>query len=163
MTALFTGNAGYTTLIRSCGLVAAVVTVVLAAMAPAPAHAGTPTTTHTQRVIAAKVATSKAGSPYRWGATGPSRFDCSGLILYSFKRAGKTLSARTSYSMWNLGRRRTRSQLRRGDLVWTWDRSLGHVGIYLGKGKYVHAPGAGRKVSVSPLPTGRGFIGAVRP
>jgi cell wall-associated NlpC family hydrolase len=56
-----------------------------------------------------------------------------------------------------------RAALRRGDLVWTWDRSFGHVGIYLGGGKYVHAPGAGRRIEVARLPSGRAFVGAVRP
>jgi cell wall-associated NlpC family hydrolase len=96
-----------------------------------------PTTTTPERAAAARIAQSRVGSPYRWGAT--------------------------SYELHRRGMRVPRSRLRRGDLVYTWDRGLGHVGIYLGRGRYVHAPGSGRRVQVAPVPTGGGFIGAVRP
>ena len=77
--------------------------------------------------------------------------------------AGAPLAGRSSYELWNHGARIRRSALQRGDLVWTWDRSYGHVGIYLGDGTYVHAPGTGRVVEVAPLPNGRDYVGAVRP
>lgn len=54
--------------------------------------------THATKAL--KIAASKKGAPYRWGATGPSRFDCSGLTLYSFKKAGKKLP-RTAQQQYN--------------------------------------------------------------
>jgi peptidoglycan DL-endopeptidase CwlO len=129
----------------------------------APAAERTVTTTHAQRTAAADAAAARTGSPYHRGATGPRRFDCSGLIAFAFDAAGVRLAARSSFDLWNIGAPIRRAALRRGDLVWTWDRSKGHVGIYLGHGRYVHAPGPGRRVQVAPLPSGSAFIGAVRP
>lgn len=140
-------------------------TLALALLLPAGAAAapGVVGTTGTQRAAAATAAVTKLRSPYRAGAAGPSAFDCSGLITWAFGQAGATLGGRSSFDMWNHGVRIGRMALRRGDLVWTWDRGLGHVGIYLGGGRYVHAPGSGRRVEVAALPSGRGFVGAVRP
>lgn len=132
---------------------------------PACAHAAqrTVTTTAKQRVTAANLAVKKLRAPYHPGAAGPGRFDCSGLVNFAFRAAGKPLAGRSSFDLWKTGVPIGRMALKRGDLVWTWDRRRGHVGIYLGGGKYVHAPGRGRVVEVAPLPSGRNFIGAVRP
>ncbi|MCW2921713.1 MAG: mepH1 [Thermoleophilia bacterium] len=136
----------------------------LLAFTPAADAAGRHvSTTAKQRMQAASVAAHKAGSPYVWGATGPSSFDCSGLVNYAYRRAGKPLAARTSYDLFRHGVRIRRAGLKRGDLVWTYDRGLGHVGMYLGGGRYVHAPGSGRHVEVAQLPGGGAFVGAVRP
>jgi cell wall-associated NlpC family hydrolase len=136
----------------------------LLALAPtAEAARGVISTTAKQRMKAAKVAARKAGSPYSWGATGPSSFDCSGLVTFAYRMAGKPLRARTSYDLFRHGVRIRRGGLKRGDLVWTYDRGLGHVGMYLGGNRYVHAPGSGRRVEVAPLPGGSAFVGAVRP
>lgn len=129
----------------------------------ADAARGVVSTTATERMAAAKVAARKAGSPYSWGATGPSSFDCSGLVNYAYRIAGKPLRARTSYDLFRHGVRIRRSALKRGDLVWTYDRGLGHVGMYLGGNRYVHAPGRGRRVQISSMPGGGAFVGAVRP
>jgi cell wall-associated NlpC family hydrolase len=131
--------------------------------ADADAAARQPTTTSHERSTAARIAQSRVGSPYRWGATGPRSFDCSGLVTWAYRKAGHRLQGRTSYELHRRGMRVPRSRLRRGDLVYTWDRGLGHVGIYLGRGRYVHAPGSGRRVQVAPVPGGGGFVGAVRP
>lgn len=143
----------------------AVLCGILLLLAPATSHAAarSVTTTAKQRVTAANVAVKKIRSPYHPGAAGPGRFDCSGLVAFAFKAAGKPLAGRSSYELWQGGVPIGRMALKRGDLVWTWDRRRGHVGIYLGGGKYVHAPGAGRRVEVAPLPRGRAFVGAVRP
>jgi cell wall-associated NlpC family hydrolase len=139
-------------------------TMFLMTAACASAATRTVSTTAKQRVDAAAVAVRKLRAPYRTGAAGPRRFDCSGLVNFAFTSVGTPLAGRSSYELWNQqGVRIRRSALRRGDLVWTWDRSFGHVGIYLGGGRYVHAPGAGRRVEIAPLPSGRSFIGAVRP
>lgn len=112
----------------------------------------------------ATYAASRVGSPYVWGATGPSRFDCSGLVVWSYKAAKAPLpeGVRVSQQMWSMGRRVSRASLRRGDLVFTWAADGSHVGVYLGKGRYVHAPAPGRRVTNAALPTGSGFIRAVR-
>jgi len=144
-------------------LVALSTVPVVATAAPA-ADAAQVRTTPAQRAAAADVAVAKRGAPYHWGSAGPRRFDCSGLVDFAFRRAGRTLGVRTSQQMWRLGRHVSRSALRRGDLVYTWDRRAGHVGLYLGNGRYVHAPGRGRRVEIAPLPArGAGYYGAVRP
>jgi cell wall-associated NlpC family hydrolase len=120
-------------------------------------------TTAAQREAATVAALAKVGSPYHAGSAGPKRFDCSGLVTFAYRIAGSTLAARSSFDLWNHGARVRRGALQRGDLVWTWDRRLGHVGIYIGAGKYVHAPGKGRRVEVAALPVGAGYVGAVRP
>jgi cell wall-associated NlpC family hydrolase len=128
-----------------------------------PAASAAVRTTYTQRYRAGTIAASKVGAPYKWGAAGPSSFDCSGLVVYSYKRAGHALGVRTTSQIWNIGRRIKRPYLKRGDIVYVYSRS--HVGVYLGRGRFVHAPAPGRKVSIAALPrTGSGgFIAGVRP
>lgn len=147
-----------TTLLAACAAI--LLTPVAAQAAAAPRVV---TTTSLQRATAANVAVRQLRKPYRTGAAGPNRFDCSGLVNWAFRRAGKPLAARSSFDLWRTGVRIGRMALRRGDLVWTWDRGFGHVGIYLGAGRYVHAPGRGRGVEVANLPSGRNFVGAIRP
>ncbi|MCW2955985.1 MAG: hypothetical protein JWO69_854 [Thermoleophilia bacterium] len=120
-------------------------------------------TTAKQRALAAKVATAKVGAQYSWGAIGPRSFDCSGLVGFAYKKARHPLKARTTYQLAKLGMRISPKRLKRGDLVFTYSRSLGHVGIYLGRGRYVHAPGAGRRVEIAALPGGSALVRAVRP
>jgi cell wall-associated NlpC family hydrolase len=134
------------------------------AIAPAADAASTAvTTTPEQRTAASGIAMRKVGRWYLRGAAGPNRFDCSGLVNFAYRGAGHPLAARSSFELFRVGAHIRRTALQPGDLVWTWDRSLGHVGMYVGNGRYVHAPGAGRKVEVAPLPAGAGFVGAVRP
>ena len=84
-------------------------------------------------------------------ATGPSRFDCSGLTLYSFKKAGKKLP-RTAQQQYNKTRHISRSQRKRGDLVFFHaGRSVYHVGIYAGDGKFIHAANAHKGVRMDNL------------
>lgn len=135
----------------------------LAMSSTAHAAPGVIATTPAQREAATVAALAKVGSPYHAGSAGPRRFDCSGLVTYAFQLAGSPLAARSSFDLWKHGARIRRGALQRGDLVWTWDRSLGHVGIYVGDGRYVHAPGRGRRVEVAALPVGAGYVGAVRP
>lgn len=144
-------------------LVAGAMLLLLAWAPAASAAARGVTTTPAVRATAAKVAAAQVGARYHRGAAGPRRFDCSGLVTFAYRRAGHALAGRTSYELFTTGARVRRAALRPGDLVWTWDRTRGHVGIYVGHGRYVHAPGPGRRVEVAPLPTGAAFIGAVRP
>ncbi|UUN25514.1 C40 family peptidase [Streptomyces sp. FIT100] len=100
---------------------------------------------------ALKVAASKRGSPYRWGATGPNRFDCSGLTQYAFKRAGKRLP-RTAQAQYNRTRHIPASRRSVGDLVFFhWGGAVYHVGIYAGHGKMWHSPKTGSVVKLSKI------------
>ena len=108
------------------------------------------------------VAMAQLGKPYVWGSAGPSSFDCSGLVVYSFGAMGVSLPHST-YSLWNAGVYVSRDQLQAGDLVF-FD-GLGHVGIYIGGGQFVHAPHTGDVVKISSLYDGwyaATYVGARR-
>ncbi|WP_116026692.1 C40 family peptidase [Thermomonospora umbrina] len=104
-------------------------------------------------------ALTKLGTPYVWGADGPTSFDCSGLTMWAYKQVGINLPHYTG-SQWNAGTRISRSQLKPGDLVFFHD-DLHHMGMYIGDGKMVHAPHTGDVVRIAPL-EGRPYAGAVR-
>ncbi|PLW74128.1 NlpC/P60 family protein [Streptomyces sp. SCUT-3] len=100
---------------------------------------------------ALSVAASKKGSPYKYGAAGPSRFDCSGLTLYSYKKAGKTLP-RTAQQQYNKTRHLSAADRRKGDLVFFRSGgSVYHVGIYAGNHKIWHSPKAGSVVKLERI------------
>lgn len=89
------------------------------------------------------------GTPYVWGGTSPSGFDCSGLIQYVYRKYGVNLP-RVSYQQANAGRRVSASKLKPGDLI-AWDNSprnpgVDHIGIYAGNGTIIEAPRAGLNV-----------------
>ena len=92
------------------------------------------------------------GKPYRWGATGPSSFDCSGLMYYSFKKGANKTIPRTSREQSRYGKKVSKSELQPGDLVFFGSgNSVSHVGMYIGDDKYVHAPQTGDVVKISKL------------
>lgn len=96
------------------------------------------------------------GTPYRWGGSSPDNgFDCSGLVGYVFRTIGIDLP-RVSRAMANEGTPiADRSALAEGDLVFFGRRGrVDHVGIYIGDGKFLHAPRTGRDVTVSTLADG---------
>ncbi|MEU8518621.1 NlpC/P60 family protein [Streptomyces sp. NBC_01216] len=97
-------------------------------------------------VLAARAA---LGKPYVWGATGPSAFDCSGLMVWSYRQAGISLP-RTSSAQRNAGRRVPLSEARPGDLV-TYRGDASHVAIYAGDGQVIHAPYPGARVRYDPV------------
>ncbi|MGW7366522.1 C40 family peptidase [Streptomyces sp. NPDC054841] len=100
---------------------------------------------------ALKVAASKKGAPYRYGATGPYRFDCSGLILYSYEKAGKRLP-RTAQQQYNRTRHISAHKRQRGDLVFFHAGGyVYHVGIYAGGGRIWHSPKTGSVVKLSKI------------
>ncbi|MBT2529679.1 C40 family peptidase [Streptomyces sp. ISL-99] len=111
---------------------------------------------------ALNVAASKKGAPYRYGAAGPSRFDCSGLTLYSYKKVGKSLP-RTAQAQYNKTRHISASSRQRGDLVFFHSgRSVYHVGIYAGSGKIWHSPKSGSVVKLEKIWSKSVWYGRVR-
>jgi cell wall-associated NlpC family hydrolase len=88
------------------------------------------------------------GVPYVWGGASPSGFDCSGLVMYVYAQVGVSLPHYTG-AQWNVGVPVSRDQLEPGDLVF-FD-GLGHVGIYIGGGQFIHAPHTGTVVQISSL------------
>ena len=97
---------------------------------------------------AVAIAEQYLGVPYVWGGASPSGFDCSGLVMYVYGRLGVSLphNAAAQYSM---GTSVPRNALEPGDLVF-FD-GLGHVGIYVGGGSFIHAPHTGTVVQISSL------------
>jgi len=115
---------------------------------------------------AAAVALEQVGVPYRYGGSTPSGFDCSGLVHYSYANAGRSIP-RTTAGLWaNLAPVDTR-QIRTGDLLFfSISGKMSHVGMYLGDGRFVHAPSTGRVVAVESLDSDyyrRALIRAGRP
>jgi cell wall-associated NlpC family hydrolase len=115
---------------------------------------------------AVRAALGQVGKPYRWGATGPGSFDCSGLSRFAYAHAGLSLP-RVSRQQWSAGRHVQVADLRPGDLVfWAHDAAdpatIHHVGIYVGQGLVVHAPHTGALVRVDAMRPG-GYAGATRP
>ncbi len=106
------------------------------------------------------------GTPYVYGGTTPGGFDCSGLVQWAYKGAGIKLP-RTAREQSQAGYRiRDKSKMRPGDIV-AFKRSRGgyHTGIYLGDGKFIHAPRTNTRVRIESMETGyfvRNFIGARR-
>jgi cell wall-associated NlpC family hydrolase len=108
---------------------------------------------------ALRYAMSKLGSPYVWGAAGPSTFDCSGLTMWAYKQVGINLPHYTG-SQWNAGTHVSESQMQPGDLIFFYS-DLHHMGMYVGGGKMIHAPHTGDVVRIAPL-AGRPIAGVVR-
>jgi peptidoglycan DL-endopeptidase CwlO len=93
-------------------------------------------------------ARAQLGKPYVWGASGPSSYDCSGLTMAAWSNAGVSLPHNAAMQ-YNSTAKVSRSALQPGDLVFY--RSLGHVAIYIGNGKVIHAPSSGDVVKVSSV------------
>jgi murein DD-endopeptidase len=97
---------------------------------------------------AASHALKMLGKPYRFGGATPSAgFDCSGLVQFSFRQAGVAVPHNTERQRL-ASRPVRRAELRRGDLLFfdQEGKKNSHVGIYLGAGKFVHAPSSGKEV-----------------
>ncbi|HEY8983648.1 MAG TPA: C40 family peptidase [Streptomyces sp.] len=111
---------------------------------------------------ALQIAASKKGAPYKYGAAGPKRFDCSGLTQYAFKKAGKTLP-RTTTQQYNKTKHISASSRQKGDLVFFHSGSnVYHVGIYAGAGKVWHSPKTGDVVRLQKIWTKSVWYGRVK-
>ena len=109
---------------------------------------------------AVRIANHLTGIPYVWGGASPrTGFDCSGLVQYVYGKLGIPLPHYT-VSLFQHGRAVSRSRLRPGDLVFFY--GLGHVGIYAGHGKYIHAPRRGTTVRWASLASNSSYDGARR-
>ncbi|MGW5658932.1 NlpC/P60 family protein [Streptomyces sp. NPDC003758] len=110
----------------------------------------TPAAAPDSRAAAAVAAARSAlGRPYVWGANGPGGFDCSGLMQWSYARAGVGLP-RTSQEQRYAGRRVPLSQAQPGDLV-VYRSDASHVAMYVGNGQVIHAPHPGAAVRYDPV------------
>ncbi len=107
-----------------------------------------------------QVAMAQLGKPYVYGASGPFSFDCSGLITYCYQAIG-VLLPHYSYDQARYGYQVAAADLQPGDLVFF--RQLGHVGMYIGDGQYIHAPHTGDVVRVAKLADRSDFCFACRP
>jgi peptidoglycan DL-endopeptidase CwlO len=126
---------------------------------PSPPPASPPPSTHGGVV---GIALRFLGVPYRWGGASPSGFDCSGFLVYVFAKVGVYLP-HSSYMQFRLGRFVPRSALQPGDAVFF--NGASHVGIYIGSGRFVHAPHTGDVVKISSLGEGwysSTYVGARR-
>ena len=107
------------------------------------------------------------GVPYKWGGTDPSGFDCSGFVYYVLRSNGINVS-RTQTAMYSQGTPVSKANLQPGDAVFfqnTYKAGLSHVGIYVGKGQFIHAPSSGKVVSYASLNSdyyASHYYGAVR-
>ncbi|HJT99029.1 MAG TPA: C40 family peptidase [Rhodanobacteraceae bacterium] len=133
-------------------------TALLAACSRHPTRPEPPPVAGTPRADAANAVLFRAialvGTPYRYGGNTPdSGFDCSGLVGYVFRDAAGVALPRTSSEMSDLDLRRLdREDLQAGDVVFFADgRRVSHVGIYVGEGRFVHAPNRGGTVRLDRL------------
>jgi len=97
---------------------------------------------------AVRLAAKELGTPYVWGGSSPSGFDCSGLVSYVYGKLGIQLPHNAA-AQFRYGRPVERDDLRPGGLVFF--HGLGHVGLYIGRGRMIHAPQSGRRVEIQRL------------
>jgi cell wall-associated NlpC family hydrolase len=112
-----------------------------------PVRVRRPRPSSSDRVV--RVARRLLGVPYRYGGSSPQTgFDCSGFVTFVYRHVG-ILLPHSSFDQFRIGRSISRRALRPGDLVF-FD-GVGHVGIYVGRGRFIHAPHSGSSVRISSL------------
>ena len=116
---------------------------------------------------AVDIVRNQKGDPYSYGSAGPNRFDCSGLIYYSYRKAGMTNVPRTSDQQANFADRIPRKNMRKGDLMFFYDGGgVYHVAVFTGwkdgKRVMVHAPSTGERVHHSNPWTNQWYAGTLR-
>lgn len=108
---------------------------------------------------AVRIAAEQLGTPYRYGGMSSSGFDCSGLVAYVYGKLGVSLPHNAA-AQYAYGRPVRRSELRPGDLVFF--HGLGHVGLYIGRGKIIHSPQSGERVEIQNLAERSGSVEGAR-
>jgi len=106
------------------------------------------------------VAKSKLGITYKWGGNGPYAYDCSGFTKEVFRRNGIKIP-RVSKDQAKVGKKISKRNLKKGDLIFFHSKKsnvVDHVGIYLGKGKFIHASKFHKHIVISPLREYRRFF-----
>lgn len=166
--------------VRAFALALAGLGITASTMSALPANAASTTTTSTQkaapvsakrqvanRVLNARdIAMRQRGDAYAYGAAGPERFDCSGLIRYAYGRAGFAVP-RTSSAQAGHARRIAKKDLRSGDLMFFHGSGgVYHAAIFLrwsrGHAVMLHSPGSGQRVRVAVPWTSQWFAGTLR-
>ncbi|MHB1342717.1 MAG: C40 family peptidase [Coriobacteriia bacterium] len=107
------------------------------------------------------IALTKLGAPYKWGASGPGSFDCSGFTMWVYEQVGVSLP-HSSRAQIGVGERVSRANLKPGDLVFFGRSRIHHVGIYVGDNRYIHSPHTGDVVKISSMDRSD-YAGACRP
>ena len=132
------------------GLGVSLVLAGCAALTKRPADLGTPEIASAPRPGSdvVQIARKYVGTPYRWGGSGPSGFDCSGLVRYVYAQLGVELPHNAA-KQYALGAPVAREDLQPGDIVF-FDR-LRHNGIYIGEGRFIHARQTGKRVAIAGL------------
>ncbi|HET8743503.1 MAG TPA: C40 family peptidase [Gaiella sp.] len=116
-----------------------------------------PSPTLAERAVA--LARTQLGVPYVYGGASPDGFDCSGLVMWVYGRLGITLPHNAA-ALFSVGRPVSLEHLRPGDLVFF--PGLGHVGIYVGDGRMIHAPQTGEYVEIEALDERDGGLAGAR-
>ena len=124
---------------------------------PVPMRHRTPHLSLGQRAV--QIAAHELGVPYRYGGSSPSGFDCSGLVAYIYGKLGISLPHNAA-AQYGYGRPVDPSHMKPGDLVFF--HGLGHVGLYIGRGRIIHAPQSGERVSIQSLALRRGTVDGAR-
>jgi peptidoglycan DL-endopeptidase CwlO len=154
---------------RSCTLVAVCLLAFPAGAAAEPARLAAkprlvpaPAEEVVGRPRVVEIALRYLGTPYRWAGASPAGFDCSGFVMYVYGKIGVGLP-HNGAQLWGVGRFVPRNRLEPGDVVFF--NGLGHVGIYIGDGRFVHSPQTGDVVKISRFSDGwysSTYVGARR-
>ncbi|NEW60793.1 C40 family peptidase, partial [Sulfurovum sp. bin170] len=99
------------------------------------------------------IAKSMLGKTYKWGGNGPYKYDCSGFTKEVFEKNGIDIP-RLSKDQAQIGEKIRKNQLQKGDLIFFHSKKstiVDHVGIYLGRGKFIHASRFHKRIVISPL------------
>ncbi|MCU1588284.1 MAG: glycoside hydrolase [Frankiales bacterium] len=143
--------------LRALAILIALLATFTAISAGSPAEAAT---AFQKRVVVE--ASHHSGAPYKYGAAGPARFDCSGFTMYVFSRFGKRLP-HNSASQYRAVHHVAKNQMAPGDLIFFRNSSgsINHVAIYAGAGRMWHAPHSGTVVKLAAIYSSNYVVGRV--